>query len=297
MWFKFSLLQAVIGFALVSSAAAQSPAVTPAAPGASPAPVSTIASIKSSGAIRIGLRQGAAPFSYFEAGDKPAGFSWALCSAIVQEMSRDLGVPVAIKITPVDLKSSFEKLAAGSIDLQCGSTTHTLEREKIAGFSNTFFVAGIRIAHRKGEAEFANGQRYGRVLALENSTAATIVNRRLGETAQPPYFLGRSVFKTYQEGVDKLKAKQGDTLFADAVLLPLDDSIEFQDKPVTVEPYALLTRKGDTEFIALVNKAMAKVLAARGEAMAAENGLKGRINGLTRDAWRRPSSDAALSLY
>lgn len=93
MWFKFSLLQAVIGFALVSSAAAQSPAAPPAA---SPAASSTIASIKSSGVIRIGLRQGAAPFSYFEAGDKPAGFTWALCSAIVQEMSRDLGIPVAI---------------------------------------------------------------------------------------------------------------------------------------------------------------------------------------------------------
>ena len=86
-------------------------------------------------------------------------------------------------------------------------------------------------------------------------------------------------------------------MFADAVLVPLDDAIEFQDKPVTVEPYALVTRKGDADFIALVNKAMVKVLATRGEALAMDNGLKGRINALTRDAWRRPSSDAALSLY
>ena len=49
-------------------------------------------------------------------------------------------------------------------------------------------------------------------------------------------------------------------LFADIVLLPLDDAITFRDKPLTAEPYAPMMRKGDLAFSSTVDRLLAKVL-------------------------------------
>src|SRR4030095_965068 len=99
---------------------------------------------------------------------------------------------------------------------------------------------------------------------------------------------GRSEVGNYEEGIAKLKNKEADTFFAEAVLLPLDPAVAFREKPLTVEPYALVMRKGDPEFVATINRLMAKVIATQSEAMVKQTGLAGKVNALTRDAWRRP---------
>lgn len=86
-------------------------------------------------------------------------------------------------------------------------------------------------------------------------------------------------------------------LFADIVLLPLDDAITFRDKPLTAEPYAPMMRKGDLAFSSTVDRLLTKVLQTRAEAIADKTGLKGKINSFTREVWKRPSNDTALSLY
>ena len=109
--------------------------------------------------------------------------------------------------------------------------------------------------------------------------------------------MGASDVKSYEEGVAQLKSKAADTFYADAVLLPLDDAIIFRDKPLTVEPYALMMRKGDAASSGAVDKVLTKVLKTEAENLAEQNGLKGKINSLTREVWKRPSSDTALSRY
>jgi glutamate/aspartate transport system substrate-binding protein len=257
--------------------------------------VSTVSKIKAEGVIRVGLRHSSPPFSYFDERGNPRGFTWALCNEIVKSIEAELGRPITTKIVSVDLKSSYDLLAQGVIDIQCGVTTHTTEREKLVGFTNTFFVAGIGIAHRKGDARFAEGANYGRVLTFESSTASGIVRKRFAGATGKATFLGQTDVKTYEEGINRLKRKEADTFFVDRVLLPLDEDIVFRERPV--EPYALMTRRNDGEFIALVDKSMARILGTRGEALANENGLRGRIGALTRDAWRRPSNVAAMPLY
>jgi len=81
------------------------------------------------------------------------------------------------------------------------------------------------------------------------------------------------------------------------VLLPLDDAIIFRDKPLTVEPYAMMTRNRDAAFSGAVDKLLTKVLETDAETLAGQNGLNGKINSLTREAWKRPSSNTALSLF
>ena len=58
-----------------------------------------------------------------------------------------------------------------------------------------------------------------------------------------------------------------------------------------------MMRKGDAAFSGAVDKVLTKVLKTEAENLAEQNGLKGKINSLTREVWKRPSSDTALSLF
>ncbi|RYF66907.1 MAG: transporter substrate-binding domain-containing protein, partial [Comamonadaceae bacterium] len=84
-------------------------------------PIDTLARIKAEGVIRVGVRNSAPPFAYYDANQKPAGFTWDLCRALVKIMEGELKRPIEIQPTPVSLPESFEMLKDGRIDLQCGS--------------------------------------------------------------------------------------------------------------------------------------------------------------------------------
>lgn len=257
----------------------------------------TLEKMKSDGVINIGVRHSAAPFSYFDANNQPQGFTWEICKEIVKGLEAELGRGLSTKVVSVDLAQSFDKLADNSIDLQCGSTTHTAEREKRVQFSKTFFVAGIKVAYRKADADFAGPLKHGKVIALQNSTASTVVKKIFAGVSDKALFGGAADVKSYDEGIARLKNKDADTFFADIVLLPLDDAITFRDKPLTVEPYALMMRKGDAVFSGTIDRLLTKVLKTQAETIAEKTGLKGKISPLTREVWKRPSSDTALSLY
>ena len=281
------------GLALIAATAQltfTAPAQAQAAPG-------TLAKIRSEGVIRLGVRDNAAPFAYVDAKGKPGGFTWELCRAMVKNLEAELNRPIEIKVVPNAVAAPYELLKDGRIDIQCGATTHTAERAQQADFSNTFFVSGIAVAYRKDDVQFANPLKFGRVAVLANSTAAKIMERRLANKGASS--IDRMVpVKSYEEGVAKLKAKEADTLFADTVLIPLDPAIDRRRALETVEPYALMMRKGDRPFVDAVDRALMKVLnGPQVRQFAADAKLDGRINILTTEAWRRASKEAAPQLY
>lgn len=247
--------------------------------------------IKSSRTIVIGLRNSAPPFAMVDAKGKPDGFSWDLCKAVTQKIAESLKTPIEIKVVPVSLPESVPLLNQGKIDLQCGSTTHTVDRAKLVDFSYTIFVSGIVAAYRKDEIKYANPSEFGRVGALAGSTAEKAVGVRVKNLADAQ-FQGLVPFTSYQDGVKMLKAGQIDTLVADAQLLPMDDRMDIRRQQMTVEPYALMMRKGDTNFVRAVDSALASIFASPAvDAYAAKAKL--RVNYMTRDAWVHPGKTPA----
>ena len=239
-----------------------------------------MAKIRSEGVIRLGVRDNAAPFAYVDAKGKPGGFTWEVCRALVKNLEAELGRPIEIKVVPNAFAAPFDLLKDGRIDMQCGATTHSAERAKQADFSNTFFVSGIAVAYRKEDVQYANPLKFGRVAVLANSTAAKIMERRMGAKGSASIDTMVPV-KSYEEGVAKLKAKEADTLFADSVLIPLDPAIDRRRSLETVEPYALM-----------------KVLSGpQSRQFATDAKLDGRLNILTTEAWRRGSKEPAPQMY
>ena len=257
----------------------------------------TLAKVRSEGVIRLGVRDNAAPFAYVDAKGKPGGFTWDVCRALVKNLEAELGRPIEIKVVPNAFAAPFDLLKDGRIDMQCGATTHSAERAKQADFSNTFFVSGIAVAYRKEDVQYANPLKFGRVAVLANSTAAKIMERRMGAKGSASIDTMVPV-KSYEEGVAKLKAKEADTLFADSVLIPLDPAIDRRRSLETVEPYALMMRKGDRAFVDAVDRALMKVLSGpQARQFATDAKLDGRLNVLTTEAWRRGSKEPAPQMY
>ena len=256
-----------------------------------------MAKIRSEGVIRLGVRDNAAPFAYVDAKGKPGGFTWEVCRALVKNLEAELGRPIEIKVVPNAFAAPFDLLKDGRIDMQCGATTHSAERAKQADFSNTFFVSGIAVAYRKEDVQYANPLKFGRVAVLANSTAAKIMERRMGAKGSASIDTMVPV-KSYEEGVAKLKAKEADTLFADSVLIPLDPAIDRRRSLETVEPYALMMRKGDRAFVDAVDRALMKVLSGpQARQFATDAKLDGRLNVLTTEAWHRGSKEPAPQMY
>lgn len=283
------------GLALIA-ATAQLAFTAPVQAQAQAAP-DTLAKVRSEGVIRLGVRDNAAPFAYVDAKGKPGGFTWDVCRAMVKNLEAELGRPIEIKVVPDAFAAPFDLLKDGRIDMQCGATTHSAERAKQADFSNTFFVSGIAVAYRKEDVQYANPLKFGRVAVLANSTAAKIMERRMGAKGSASIDTMVPV-KSYEEGVAKLKAKEADTLFADSVLIPLDPAIDRRRSLETVEPYALMMRKGDRAFVDAVDRALMKVLSGpQARQFATDAKLDGRLNILTTEAWHRGSKEPAPQMY
>lgn len=251
-----------------------------------------LAKLASTKTITLGVRRDAAPFSYLDAAGKPGGFSWALCQAIVQQLSSDLKTPLQVKFEPVTLVESFERLGDGRIDLHCGSTANTAERAERVAFSNTFFVSRVVAAHRAQDAKFASAREYGRTGVLQGSTAQKLMQTYASKKASTLALGALTPVPSYAEGVRLLKAGQIDTLVADELLIPKDAAIALRPEQLTLEPYALVMRKGDAAFVDAVDKALHKILGgARGKQLAQDSGLK--VEHLTRDAWQSPNKQPA----
>jgi glutamate/aspartate transport system substrate-binding protein len=95
----------------------------------------TLAKVHDAGEITLGYRADSFPFSYLDAANHPVGYSLDLCGAIVGAVARAIDEPsVRTKFARVTAQSRFPLVISGEVDLDCGVTTDTPEREKQVAF-------------------------------------------------------------------------------------------------------------------------------------------------------------------
>src|SRR5258705_9386564 len=110
----------------------------------------TLQKIKASGSITIGHRDGSIPFSYYDDQQKPVGYAVDLCLRIVDAVRSELKLPTLdVKYQLVTSANRIPLLANGTIDLECGSTTNNLARQKEVSFTITHFGTANRWVYKK----------------------------------------------------------------------------------------------------------------------------------------------------
>src|SRR5712672_1815328 len=114
-------------------------------PSSASAQDSTLARVKSSGAITFGYREASFGFSYLDGGGKPVGYSIDICNRIVEAIKTELKLPaIEIKYQAVTSANRIPLVQNGTVDIECGSTTNLIERQKLVAFSPDIFRYNVR---------------------------------------------------------------------------------------------------------------------------------------------------------
>jgi glutamate/aspartate transport system substrate-binding protein len=110
----------------------------------------TLERIKQSGTISLGHRESSIPFSYYDDKQQVVGYSHDFQMKVVDAVKKKLNLPnLAVKYTPVTSQNRIPLIQNGTVDIECGSTTNNLERQKQVDFTTTIFIVGTRLLTKK----------------------------------------------------------------------------------------------------------------------------------------------------
>ncbi|RYF38425.1 MAG: transporter substrate-binding domain-containing protein, partial [Comamonadaceae bacterium] len=104
----------------------------------------TLAKIKASGTISLGVRDSSA-LSFTLGNGKYVGFHTEMGERVIADLSKAAGKDLKITYTPVTSQNRIPLVQNGTVDLECGSTTNNAARQKDVSFAVTTYVEEVRI--------------------------------------------------------------------------------------------------------------------------------------------------------
>ena len=225
----------------------------------------TLEKIRSTGVITIGHRESSTPFSYYDGNEKVVGYAMDLCYLAADAVKARLGLPkLDVKLVPVTPSGRIPSVLNGPIDMECGTTTNNIERQKVVSFSITYFVAANRFMAKKSANLRTLDDLRGKVAV---STIGSTNLKQLSElNAQRNLGLTILAAKDNGEAFRMLESDRADAFVMDDILLysrmahsaaPGDYTVS--DDALSVEPYGIMIRRDDPAFKKVVDDAMAAV--------------------------------------
>lgn len=227
------------------------------------APSPSLDRIKEAGAISLGYRNDAAPFSFKDRDGRIQGYSVELCARVATAIQKDLGLAeMKVLWQPLDAAERIAAVASGRVDIECGTTTATLARMKAVDFSLPIFVDGGGVLVRAKSKLLRLADLKGRKIAVIGGTTTEAALVRMLNTLGGTAIL--VPVKDGAEGMRQLAQGSVDGYAADRVVLT--GLRQRQAKPVgfrfvagdfSFEPYALVVSRDDPELRLIVNRTLA----------------------------------------
>lgn len=232
---------------------------------AAPAEAQTLEKIRKSGAITMGYVDGSAPFSFLGEARQPQGYSVDLCREIASGIRTQLGLAsLETRWVALTLQNRLEAVRTGKVDIECSTTTWTLERQKDVDFSLITFVDGGSMLTRADAA-------LGRLTDFEGKRIAVIsgttTEKVLKETIQRRGIKAQVVtVKTRDNGLQMLESGGVDGFASDRIVLigqvlkgKSQGAFKLLEEDYSIEPYALALPKGDHDYRLAVNRVLARL--------------------------------------
>jgi glutamate/aspartate transport system substrate-binding protein len=218
----------------------------------------TLAKVKASGTLSMGVRDSSGALSYTLGEGKYAGFHVEVCSKIAAEIEKQAGRKIDIKYVPVTSQNRIPLVQNGTVDIECGSTTNNATRQKDVAFLNTTYVEEVRIAVKANGGITAIAQLNGKNVATTTGTTS-VQHLRKHERATGVDF--KEVFgKDHADSFLLLESGRADAFVMDGSILagniataknPADFRIV--GEVLSVEPIAIMVRKDDAGIKKLGN--------------------------------------------
>jgi glutamate/aspartate transport system substrate-binding protein len=226
----------------------------------------TLKKIRDTGAITIGHRESSIPFSYLDDKQQPVGYAMDLCAKVVDAVKAELNLPtLQVKLQPVTSSNRILLLQNGTIDLECGSTTNSVQRQQQVAFGPTYFVINVTAAVKKSSNINAIADLNGKTVSTTSGTTSVPLIRAYEKAKNTNV---REIYgKDHAESFLLLADDRAAAFVMDDVLLagqiansrnPADYKI--LPESLRQEPYSMMLRKDDPQFKALVDRAVSTVM-------------------------------------
>lgn len=231
----------------------------------------TLKKIKDSGTIIIGHRESSIPFSYYNDQQQVVGYSYDLALKAVDAVKAELKLPkLNVKLVPITSQNRITLVQNGTIDMECGSTTNNVERQKQVAFSNTIFIVGTRLMTRKDSGIKDFPDLAGKNVVTSAGTTSERLLRKMNEEKK----MGMNITSAKDHSESFLTLETGR-----AVAFMMDDALLYGElakakkpgdwiitgTPQSREAYGCMLRKDDPQFKKVVDNALAKAMTS-GEA-------------------------------
>lgn len=219
----------------------------------------TLRRIRDTGVVTLGYRVSSVPFSYLDAKRRPIGYSIDICERVVDAIRQRLSQPtIETRLVMVTSATRVPMLANGTIDLECGVTTNTAERQKTVAFSITTFVAASRLLSRSSAnirgLEDLRGQPVATTVSTTSIQYLTAANQARGLDMK--ILAGADDADAFQMvRTGRAAAFAMDDVLLRGVLATAPDAREYSisTETLTVEPYAIGMSRDDPAFKQLVD--------------------------------------------
>lgn len=224
----------------------------------------TLAKIKRTGSITLGVRDGSIPFSYLDDQQQYRGYAVDLCMKVVAALQQHLGVQLKVALNPVTSANRIPLMANGTIDLECGSTTNNAERQQQVAFAPTMFVIGNRLLSKKSSNIRTLDDMKGKTLVATAGT--TTLKQMIMMNAERKLGMNIVVGKDHPESFLMLETGRAAAEANDDILLASQiasarnpGEYVISQQALSVEPYGIMMRRGDPAFKAVVDAALVQV--------------------------------------
>ena len=234
---------------------------------ASTVQVSTLDQIEESGTLRVGVNPLFKPFSFEEGGERVG-----VDIDIARSLAEGLGVELELVI-PEEFGDLIPMLLDGGIDVIMAGMSITFERAKQVDFSAPYFETGLSILLNKGKGgELGIGTvgSYDDLRAVldqrsnEANLTIAVTEGKAPAEAVPRFFPEAQVvtYPTNEEAATAVLANEAHIMVHDEIFLKVwlrenGQNARFSavvlDDPFKPDAYGFAVRKGDQDFLNLLN--------------------------------------------
>ncbi|MBW0446757.1 glutamate/aspartate ABC transporter substrate-binding protein [Paraburkholderia phenoliruptrix] len=230
---------------------------------AEPELTGTLLKVSKERVITIGYRDASVPFSYYDADQKPIGYSIDVAHLIIERIKTELKLAeLQVRTIPITSQNRISLLQNNTIDFECTSTTNNAERAQQVSFSNSFFTIDTRLLvnRKSGIKDFAD-LRQKTVVVGAGTTSEKILRKMNVEKS-----MGMDIIsaKDHTESFLMLSTGRAKAMMMDDALLAGErakarnpDDYEIVGTPQTHEAYGCMLRRNDAPMKAIMDAAIA----------------------------------------
>lgn len=211
--------------------------------------------------LRVGTSPDFPPFEFInETTNEIVGIDIDLVKLVAQKIGYE------VEIVPIDFDGLIPALQAGQIDIVASGMTITEDRSKVVDFSIPYWEANQAILIAKGSQfkprslEDLNGKVVG---VQTGTTAEELVTKYINETSAN---IQVKSYTSYILATQDLLNGRIDVVIVDepvARALQRTYNVETTATIETGERYGFAVRKGNTELLSAINKALSEILSSQ----------------------------------